>query len=536
MRQSLCSRRSKKDIPVFLVGAALIFQLAALAAANLAALDSACSYDSGTTFSAALEMWRQKSLVLQDFGYATSLLIDSPAPLAALLFGITGRFFLAYGLANLLIMTGNLLCLRSILRAVGGGTPAFLLASVLLVTPYSPWQVGYAQCVVWGHSCYSVRVLFLLVVLRALLALRQGEFVRAAAAWCLAGAAAVCVTAFSSGLFFAEQVLAPLLVAVAALAVWHGELRRYAGQGGYLLLLCLLTLAGMGAARLLAPGTAAGAGTMAMNDAAGIAGNVSRILAGWLDFWGAGGSGEPLSESPVQIGGVFRFFWLAGAGAALAAAFRIPAKDREHREYRVAAITMACFNVAVMLLMQAPYSGNMIDGRYFLLPFVPLILVLALGFEKLLASPRSQLSVFVAGAVCLLVLVNTATVLLREMRTDLSDQKAVTAAVQQQGGTLLLDYGTEASYRSVGRMSYPLSNGTVYGVWVDPETGKADTWGAPLCTGEKAESLFAYIPADSPLQVQAQKKGTAVGDFARGTLYQISDTAAQEWLADVCGE
>lgn len=220
----------------------------------------------------------------------------------------------------------------------------------------------------------------------------------------------------------------------------------------------------------------------------------------------------------------------------MAVSFRIPAKVREHREYRVAAMTMACFNVAVMLLMQAPYSGNMIDGRYFLLPFVPLILVLAVGFEKLLASPRSQLSLCVAGAVCLLVLVNTATVLLREIRTDLSDQKAVTAAVQQQGGTLLLDYGTEASYRSVGRMSYPLSNGTVYGVWIDPETGKADTWGAPLCTEEKAEPLFVYIPADSPLQIQAQEQGAAVGDFARGTLYQISDTAVQEWLANVSGE
>lgn len=142
MWQSLCSRRSKKDIPIFLVGAALVFQLAALVAANLGALNSACSYDSGTTFSAALEMWRQKSLVLQDFGYATSLLIDSPAPLVALLFGLTGRFFLAYGLANLLIMAGNLLCLRSILRAVGGentGLPVGIGAAGDPLQPMAGW-------------------------------------------------------------------------------------------------------------------------------------------------------------------------------------------------------------------------------------------------------------------------------------------------------------------------------------------------------------------------------------------------------------
>lgn len=128
-----------------------------------------------------------------------------------------------------------------------------------------------------------------------------------------------------------------------------------------------------------------------------------------------------------------------------------------------AALAMAGFDVAVMLLMQAPYSNDMIDGRYFLLPFLPLLLILALGFEQLQQKPQGQLALFAALAVCGLVVVNTGTVLAREMRTDLSDQKAVTAAVQSQGGTLLLDYGTEASYRSAGRVCYPLSNGTVYG-------------------------------------------------------------------------
>lgn len=527
-------KREGGAIPVLLVGAALVLQILALTAANLFALSSACSYDAGTTFSAALEMWRQKSLVLQDFGYATSLLIDSPAPLAALLFGLTGRFFLAYGLANLVIMALNLLCVRSILHILGGGGPSFLLAAVLLVTPYSPWQVGYSQCVVWGHGCYSVRVLFLLVVLRAVLPLWQEKADRRSIAWCVAGAAAVCVTAFSSGLFFAEQVLAPLLLAVAGLALWNGTVRRYARPGGYLVLLCLLTLVGMAAAKVLAQGTAAGATTMAMNDAAGIAGNISRILAGWLDFWGASGSGEPLSESLVQIGGVFRFFWLAGAGVALAAAFRSKPKDSAEKEFRISAGSMACFNVAVMMLMQAPYSNNMIDGRYFLLPFLPLVLVLALGFERLLHYPRKQLAVCASLAVCMLVVVNTGTVLLREARTDLSDQKAVTEAVQKEGGTLLLDYGTEASYRAVGRVCYPLSNGTVYSLWVDPETGKADTWGTPLCTEEKAEAVFAYIPEGSPFQAQAQEQGSVVGTFARGTLYRIADASVSEWLTAAC--
>lgn len=527
------NRGKNTEIPNRLVGAALVVQLLALAAANLFFLSSACSYDAGTTFSAALEMWRQKTLLPADFGFATSLLTDSPAPLAALLFGLTGRFFPAYGTANLVIMAANLFCVRSILRQLHGGTASFLLAAVLLVTPYSPWQVGYSQCVVWGHACYSVRVLFLLVVLRAFLALQQQTMTRAGLTWCVAGAAAVCVTAFSSGLFFAEQVLAPLLLVVAARAVWTGRLRRYLAQGGYLLLLCFLTLASMAAAQVAAPDTAAGAATMVMNDAAGIAGNVSRILAGWLDFWGGSGSGAPLTENPVQIGGVFRFFWLAAAGASLVIVLRSKARSREEKGFRMVALAMAGFDVAVMLLMQAPYANNMIDGRYFLLPFLPLILVLSLGFEQLQAKPQGQLPLFAALAVCGLVVVNTGTVLVREMRTDLSDQKAVTAAVQSQGGTLLLDYGTEASYRSAGRVCYPLSNGTVYGAWIDPETGLADTWGTPLCTLDRADSVFVYLPENSALQARAQEQGTVAGTFARGTLYQLSDTAGLAWVTEV---
>lgn len=119
------------------------------------------------------------------------------------------------------------------------------------------------------------------------------------------------------------------------------------------------------------------------------------------------------------------------------------------------------------------------------------------------------------------------------MRTDLSDQKAVTAAVQSQGGTLLLDYGTEASYRSAGRVCYPLSNGTVYGAWIDPETGLADTWGTPLCTPDRADSVFVYLPENSALQARAQEQGTVAGTFARGTLYQLSDTAGLAWVTEV---
>lgn len=525
------SRAARFNWPVLALGAALGVQLAALAAANLLWLDGACSYDSGTTFSAALEMWRQKSLVLQDFGYATSRLVDSPAPLAALLFGLTGRFFVAYGAANLVITALNLLCLRSILRALGGDTPSFLLAAVLFVTPYSAWQVGYSQCLVWGHGCYSVRVLFLLVVLRGLLALTDGRPSRAGLLWCLAGAAAALVTAFSSGLFFAEQALAPLVLAVLGLAVWNGTWKRYAWQAGYLLALCALTLVGLWAGTL-APATAAGADTMVMNDAAGMAGNLERILAGWLEFWGAGGSGAPLSQSFVQIGGVYRFFWLVGAGAALAVSFRCAVQDRTEGEYRVWSLSLAGFTLAVMLLMQAPYSSDKIDGRYFLLPFVPLLIPLALGFRALLARPRGKLVQVLALAVCGLVLVNTGTVLVREVRSDLSDQKAVTAAVQQAGGTLLLDYGTEASYRAAGRVCLPLSDGEVYGLWIDPETGKADTWGTPLCTGQGSGAVFAYIPAGSPLQDLARQQGSAMGDFARGTLYRLSEQAAPAWLTD----
>lgn len=522
-----------RKIPILWVGAGLAVQLLALAVANLFFLSSSCSYDSGTTFSAALEMWRQHTLLPADFGYATSLLTDSPAPLAALLFGLTGHFFLAYGLANLLLMALNLFCVCSILRFLKGGLPAFLLAAVLMVTPYSPWQVGYSQCLVWGHACYSVRVLFLLVVLRAFMALRQGSLTRAGTAWCLAGILAVCVTAFSSGLFFAEQVLAPLVLWTLGRMIWQGKLRRYLPQAGYLFLLCVLTLAFMAAARVIAPATAAGAGTMVMNDAAGIAGNFSRILAGWLDFWGGSGSGASLTENPVQIGGVFRFFWLLAAGAALVLTLRSPARAEEETQFRRLAVVVAGFDVAVMLLMQAPYANGMIDGRYFLLPFLPLLLVLALGFEALLQKPQGQIPLFVSLAVCALVVVNTGTVLLREMRTDLSDQKAVTETVQSQGGTLLLDYGTEASYRSTGRVCYPLSNGAVYGAWINPETGLADTWGAPLCTRERAAVVFVYLPEDSELQARAREQGIVAGTFAKGTLYRLSDTAGLAWAAEV---
>ena len=79
----------------------IVIQIGALAVFNLTRLPYESNYDSSCAYAQIVEMWRQKRILLKDWAYQTTLGIDSPVLLGALLYGITKNAFTAFGLANI---------------------------------------------------------------------------------------------------------------------------------------------------------------------------------------------------------------------------------------------------------------------------------------------------------------------------------------------------------------------------------------------------------------------------------------------------
>lgn len=79
-------------IMVIKIGSLLIF--------NLTRLKYVVDYDSSAALAQVMEIWKQKTLFLENWAYQTNPFWDSSVLLAVPFYGITKDIFLSYGLSN----------------------------------------------------------------------------------------------------------------------------------------------------------------------------------------------------------------------------------------------------------------------------------------------------------------------------------------------------------------------------------------------------------------------------------------------------
>ncbi len=95
------SKRSIRLILYVILG----FQAVMLIYLNLTQLSVHLGHDTTVYLFQTITSWQQKKLLLDNWMYQTTFGIDSPVPLATLIYGIVKDVFIAYGLANV-ILTG----------------------------------------------------------------------------------------------------------------------------------------------------------------------------------------------------------------------------------------------------------------------------------------------------------------------------------------------------------------------------------------------------------------------------------------------
>lgn len=190
---------------------------------DLTLLKSHLGSDSSTYFYHAIEMWRQKSVFVNDWDYQTTMNIDSPVPLAALLYGICGNIFTAYGLANIVLTALLTAAFWKLTEKFGFTLMVRLFAANLfiglhIVRYFVSNSLSYASVLFIDNGAYSVKVLLGLVVVICFMELAEGVTRRPAIALTLAGA---CVSGLSSGLWTFSTIVFPLLLWY----LWRGYLK-----------------------------------------------------------------------------------------------------------------------------------------------------------------------------------------------------------------------------------------------------------------------------------------------------------------------
>ncbi len=366
------------EIALFVV---FIAQLVAVISANLFLIRDHVWTDPSWTILRSILMWKEKTIESPYWVETTNIFLDTSLPLAVLIYGITKNAFLAFGIANCVVLLGILLCAYSIMELNGINDRAALIVLNLLVCPYLMNgfegfnDLGYSSVILTVVAYYNVRTLIFLLTVRELCLIWRK---RATDVWGYVTAALCFVAGFSSGAFILVTFLLPCLLAVFELVLirndW-GELKSksalycYALTGatvlGKLASLVLLEFRSIDSSR-------------AWTTLSSFWNHVGAVFLGLMKLVGA----LPLDSTQIATAGGIRFVFSLFIFVVLLVAVAYGLKKliksgTEQDCFILVLVNVVFFNVIMFSLFDATYGLQVFEERYLIIMYVAMMLLVA---------------------------------------------------------------------------------------------------------------------------------------------------------------
>lgn len=153
----------------WLLFAIVVLQIVTIFVFNFTRMKYCMDYDSICAVTQAAEIWKQKTLILSDWAYQTTLGWDSGVPLVALVYGLTKNLFFSYGLVNCLFVLFYVYVYNRVCNDLNLSKLAKYVVMILLFTPYSLNQLGYAKMLFTAAAYYNVKAILSVMALSILL-------------------------------------------------------------------------------------------------------------------------------------------------------------------------------------------------------------------------------------------------------------------------------------------------------------------------------------------------------------------------------
>lgn len=156
-----------------------VFQYVAICYFNLFEEASHMGLDSSWVYLRSTMMWNQKALMSSNWIETSNNFLDTSCVPATLLYGITGDIFLSFGIANILILSGIIICIYSIFRLIEQGLTGCLVTVNLILCPYlmngfyGINDLSYFGNMLGGAAYYSLRILTILLIIREFIRLHR---------------------------------------------------------------------------------------------------------------------------------------------------------------------------------------------------------------------------------------------------------------------------------------------------------------------------------------------------------------------------
>lgn len=356
---------------------------------NLFQLQYHMGFDSTTNYLQAFEMWKQKSLVLNDWEYQNTLGWDTPIPLAAFIYTFVQDIFVSYGLANIIINVIVLITLYSIAKDIGFGKISILIIENMYLCPYIGAEYNNANDLGWFSSLitsgawWNVRILTILLVFKSLIKLRKQEKCKIL----LTITTILCIfTAISSGYYVLVTVILPAVVMLIYELFLKNDWNILKSKATVFLVceVCCIVLAKILTFHFL--GYESKDSSMVLTGLDMFWSNIGSIILGFINL--VSGMKNRSDMSALSANGLM---YLVGLVILLACVISFvyfvfvkrKISDIEGEYPLVLASTIIVVNLAMYIVLFTTYGGGIFEIRYLCSIYIMLMLFVANYLERL---------------------------------------------------------------------------------------------------------------------------------------------------------
>ena len=205
--------KEKLSIAEGILLAIVIIQLGYLIFFNLTRIDDAVNFDTVEYLTQVMQIWKQKTLLIHDYYYSTMLTWDMSTLLAVPFYGITGDVFLAWGIANNVLILLFVFVLLKICKDLEYSRFVTLFIMLCVFANYQWGYIDYIEELFINGALYGYRILFMLIFMDVLICIHKGLKSAINIVLVIIGLIGMFLCGASTGIFAIGCCVAPLFVA-----------------------------------------------------------------------------------------------------------------------------------------------------------------------------------------------------------------------------------------------------------------------------------------------------------------------------------
>ena len=402
-------KQKNKRKYIFLI--ILFAQIGYLLIYNLFKFPESINFDSSEYLVQVIQIWRQKTLLINDYYYSTMLTWDMPTMIAVIFYGITKNVFLSYGIANCLLIIIFALGLNKLCDDLGYSHLAKYIVMISIFTIYDFGIVNYIEELFVNGALYGIRLLLMLMLMDVLICCHKNSFGNKELVIYIICLFGFLISGISTGIFEAGCCILPLCIYEFMHCLLQNEsfeLRGFFKRQMLMPVISLITsLMGVVINHWLGLKSSISEGKMLVK-ASNLGEKFINNFIGIFQLYG-----WPSEEvSLISARGILAICSMFVAIGFIVVAFvsfvsffrRVTEKNMTSADTYVGmVIAIVLVNTTLFNLVNLSYSGNSCEFRYWLLVFIPIMLLTGYVYDNWMAKMQATMRGFITIVIVLVL-------------------------------------------------------------------------------------------------------------------------------------